>query len=86
MTTPVKEIDAASIGASIEQLQKYLGADDIASLVAVLEAMKRDPSDGAHLDRLAETLNGLGVMQGAVLTYAPYLAVILSDDPFNNPA
>ncbi len=87
MTTPRKEIkiNAARIGASIEQLQQHLGADDIAALLAVLEAMKRDPQDSALMEQLSSAFNGLGIIQGAVLTYAPYLAVILSDDPFINP-
>jgi len=79
-------INAARIGTSIEQLQQHLGADDIATLLAVLEAMKRDPQGSALMEQLSGAFNDLGTMQGAVLTYAPYLAVILSDDPLINPA
>ena len=83
MTTP-QRIDAAGIAFSIEQLQERFGKDDVAPLVAVLEAMKRNPQDSALMDQLSEALDGLGIMQGAVLTYAPYLAVILSDSAFDN--
>jgi len=86
VTTSRKVINLARIGDCIEQLQENFGTDEVASLVAVLEAMKRNPRDHALMDRLSKAFNGLGIMQGAVLTYAPYLAVILSDDPFNNPA
>ena len=84
MTTPQRRIDAAGIASSIEQLQERLGKDDVAPLVAALEAMKRNPQDSALMDQLCEAFDGLGIMQGAVLTYAPYLAVILSDSSFDN--
>jgi len=84
VTTTRKAIDAARIGSSIEQLQEHFGADDVASLVAVLEAIKRNPQDSALIHQLSEAFNGLRIMQGGVLTYAPYLAVILSDDLCNN--
>jgi len=45
--------------------------------------MKRNPQDSALMDQLSEALDGLGIMQGAVLTYAPNLAVILSDSSFD---
>jgi hypothetical protein len=82
---PRKEIDAAGIRASIEQLQEHFRTEDVASLVAVLEAMKRNPQDSALMDQLSKAFNDLSIMQGAVLTYAPYLAVILSDDPSMAP-
>lgn len=85
MTTPQRRIDAAGIGSSIEQLHEHFGKDDVAPLVAVLEAMKRNPQDSALIDQLSEAFDGLGIMQGAVLTYAPYLAVILSDSCFDDP-
>lgn len=84
MTIPQRRIDAAGIASSIEQLQERFGKDDVAPLVAVLEAMKRNPQDSALMDQLSEALDGLGIMQGAVLTYAPYLAVILSDSSFDD--
>jgi hypothetical protein len=31
------------------------------------------------LDRLSDVFGGLGLLQGAVLTYAPYLSTVLSD-------
>ena len=86
MTTPQKQIDAARIAASIEQLQEHFGTDGVATLVAVLEAMKLDPQESALMDQLFEAFNGLGVMQGAVLTHVPYLTVIMSDDAFDNLA
>jgi len=83
MTTPQRRIDTAAIASSIEQLQERCGKDDVAPLVAVLEAMKLSPQDSALMDQLSEAFDGLGIMQGAVLTYAPYLAIILSDSSFD---
>jgi len=84
VTTTRKAIDAARIGSSIEQLKKHFGEDDVDSLVAVLESIKRNPQDSALIHQLSQAFNGLSIMQGGVLTYAPYLAVILSDDLCNN--
>jgi hypothetical protein len=84
VTTPQRRIDPAAIASSIEQLQERLGRDDVAPLVTALEAMKRNPHDSALMDQLSEAFDGLGIMQGAVLTYAPYLAIILSGYSFDD--
>jgi hypothetical protein len=84
VTRPRREIATAGIEASIEQLRKYLGTDEAAPLIAVLEAMRRNPQDTALVDQLVAAFDGLGMLQGAVLTYAPYVAVVLSDYPFDD--
>ena len=84
MTTSQRKIDPARIGFSITQLEEHFGKAGAAPLVDVLEAMKLNPQDNALLEELSEAFNGLGIMQGAVLTYAPYLAVILSGSSFDD--
>ena len=72
------------IEASIEMLNAYLGRGgtgaEIAPLIRVLEAMAADPGNEALLVKLSEVFGSLGITQGAVLTYAPYLSIILPHD------
>ncbi len=65
-------------------LKQHLGEDDIAILIDVLESILADPADEALLDRLTDVFGGLGFLQGAILTYAPYLSIVLSHDLFDN--
>ena len=75
----------ASVDASVQLLRRYLDEPEIAPLISVLEAIVKDPKDDTLLARLSEVFGGLGILQGAVLTYAPYIAIVLSDDPFGDP-
>jgi hypothetical protein len=65
-------------------LKQYVAEDDIAPLIDVLELIAEDPRNEALLDRLSDVFGGLGLLQGAVLTYAPYLSTVLSDDLFTD--
>jgi hypothetical protein len=73
------------IEACIEALNIHLGGsshagEDITPLLQALRAVAQDPGNGALLARLSSAFNSLGASQGAVLTYAPYLSVILPHD------
>ncbi len=72
-------INAARIDESIRTLEQYLDADAIAPLLERLRQLAQRPDDRARLERLFETIDGMGIMQGAALTYAPYLAILLSE-------
>ena len=85
MSNPHQGIDVARINQSIQLLKQHFNEGDITSLTSVLEAMMKNPQDDALMEQLSEVFNGLDIMQGAVLTYAPYIAIILSDDPIINP-
>ena len=74
----VDEVDTA-----IRMLQTHLDPDQTAALIAALEALRAAPEDHGALSRVVEVFGQLGGSQGAVLTYAPYLAILMSDDPFN---
>lgn len=83
MSNPSRVIDARHIETSIMMLKQYVGDDDIAPLIDVLESITADPRNEALLDQLSDVFDGLGLLQGAVLTYAPYLSTLLSNDLFD---
>ena len=75
-------IDAGRIDESIDLLKQHVQEAEIKPMLEVLELMSENPYDYALLDRLSEEFGKLGFLQGAVLTYAPYISIILPDDPF----
>jgi len=77
-------VDTASIEESLVMLERYLCAEDIRAVVAVLQEMLERPEDATLLPRLSAAVDELGILQGAVLTYAPIIAGLLSDDPFDD--
>lgn len=80
---PPKEVRVADVDTAIRMLQTHLDSDQTAPLIAALEALRETPGDHAKLNKVAQVFGELGASQGAVLTYAPYLAFLLSDDPFD---
>jgi hypothetical protein len=84
MTSTDHSVDASSIEESISMLEQYLDAKELAPLLSVLRELAKNPDDGALLARLSEVVDNLGMLQGAVLTYAPIIAGYLSDDPFRD--
>lgn len=79
-----KPVNPTRVAEAIQMLRQYLDPQDIAPLLAALEALQAAPEDAAAFEVLVEAFNGLGLQQGAVLTYAPYISILLSEDPFNN--
>jgi hypothetical protein len=77
-------IRVADIDIAIEALNKYIDDQAISPLVAALEALKTAPQDETCQAEVINAFNGLGVLQGAALTYAPYLNIFVSDDPFGD--
>ena len=77
-----KPVDAASIDNSIRMLRRHVDSDEIDPLLEALEALKSEPGNASNFDRLVTAFDELGSRQGAVLTYAPYITLLLSDDPF----
>ena len=75
-------IKVADIEIAVRMLTTYLDPNDINALLSALETLKTDPQNEAFQMEVVTAFNGLSVMQGAVLTYAPYLNVFVSDDPF----
>lgn len=77
-----KTVSVASIASSIRMLRQHLDIEEVEPVLVALEALQAEPDNASHFDRLLNAFDQLGSHQGAVLTYAPYLSVLLSDDPF----
>jgi len=71
-----------SIDNAIQMLDRHLDAEEIKPLLAALEALKDDPNNESHFGQLVKAFDDLGPLQGAVLAYAPYVSILLSDGPF----
>lgn len=84
MSDSTKDVDPKSIENSIRMLKRHLGEEQIKPLLVVLEALANDPGDETLVAQLSDVFGGLGILQGAVLTYAPCIAIILSDNPFGD--
>lgn len=79
-----KPVNVTHIDIAIQMLQQHLDIDEIKPLLAALEALKEDPENASCLGQLVTAFDNLGPQQGAVLTYAPYVSALLSDDPFGD--
>ena len=84
MTNTTPSIDVEKVKTSIRMLKTYLDEAEIGPLLSLLEELQQHPEDDSILVRISALFAELGMTQGAVLTYAPYLNVILLDDPFAN--
>lgn len=65
-------------------LRAYLDDAELGPFIAALEALRQAPSDQLVRDHFEAAFNELKVLQGAVLTYAPYVGLLLTSDPFEN--
>lgn len=78
---PVKVVD---IDIAIRMLTTYIDNPNINPLLSALETLKTETQNEAYQLQVIAAFNGLGNLQGAALTYAPYLNIFVSDDPFEN--
>ena len=76
---PIRDADIES---SVMMLRQHVDGEEIEPLIAALEALRAEPENESNFTRLVEAFDNLGPQQGAVLTYAPYVGILLSDDPF----
>ena len=76
------EVIPIRVDETIQMLTQHLEGDEIDALVTALEALKAAPENEASFEQLLKAFDDLGPRQGAVLTYAPYVSLLLSDDPF----
>ena len=79
-----KRVSPEGVENAIRMLSEHIGREQIAPFIASLEALRDDPRNESNLSRMIDEFDALGPNQGAVLTYAPYVVILLSDDPFRN--
>ncbi|MFP4610347.1 MAG: hypothetical protein ACLFQT_04925 [Thiohalophilus sp.] len=77
-----KSINPARLEEAIGMLEQYVADEAIRPLLVALNALKDDPQNEACMEQVVNAFDDLGIVQGAVLTYAPYLSVLLMDDPY----
>jgi len=77
-------VDLHRIETSIVMLKQHLAGEQIVPLIDVLESIAADSRNEALLGRLSDIFDGLGPLQGAVLTYAPYVSIVLAGRQFDN--
>ena len=82
MNNITQNIDPLKIDDAIQMLNENVKEDSIKPLLSILEALKNDPDNKLLLAKISDELKSIGVMRGAVLTYAPYVWTMLSEDPF----
>jgi hypothetical protein len=84
MENTARIVDIEQIDISIQMLEKYVQDDSIKPIISILNELKKNSDDESLLKKLAETLKSLGIIQGAVLTYAPYVGILVSNNLFDD--
>ncbi len=79
-----RNVEVGKVESAIQMLEQYLNADDIKPVLSALQALAEEPSNRSCLDQLIKAFDTLGPLQGAVLTYAPYVSLLLSDETPRN--
>ena len=80
----LQSIEVADIDIALQMLTKFLNDQDIKPLLSSLETLKTEPQNEAYQEQVLSAFNEMGHLQGAALTYAPYLNIFVSDDPFGD--
>ena len=75
----VQPVNAERLDDDITMLKTYLDEEDIKPLIDSLETLKAEPHNEAAYQNVLDTFNVLGIEQGAVLTYATYLKILLTN-------
>ena len=84
MSNSTHDVDIKKIDISIQLLKQYVKDASIEPLISALEELKQAPNDESLLTQLSETFESIGILQGAVLTYAPYISTLASGDLFGD--
>jgi hypothetical protein len=76
--TSFEPVNPQRVAEDISMLKTYLNESDIKPLLDALEHLEAEPANEAAFQKMMDAYNNLGFNQGAVLTYASYLKVIVS--------
>lgn len=76
--TDFPSVNVERLDGDITMLKTYLEEDAIKPLVNSLEMLKAEPDNETAFQEMLNIYKDLGIYQGAVLTYAPYLKALLS--------
>ena len=79
-----KTLTPENIESAIGMLKNQLETAEIGGFLSALETLQADPMSDDCMSRVVEEFQKLGHLQGAVLSYAPYIIAILSDDPYES--
>jgi len=71
-----RTVDVKQVQETLDMLRTYLDGDGYQPLLDALEALKAEPENEDRLAELFRIFNGLGPLQGAVLSYAPYISTL----------
>lgn len=74
-----KDLDPERIEEALQMLKQYLNGEETTAFMAALEALQSEPKSEALQIQVINAFNELGPAQGAVLTYAPYVGILMSD-------
>ena len=80
----VTPVSVENVDITIQMLEMYLEAEEIKPFLTALEVLKAEPENESYFRQLVTAFDDLGLQQGAVLTYAPQVGILLSDGPFEN--
>ena len=80
MTDVPRVISVSRLDIDIQMLEEYVSEAEVKPLLTAMTALAQDPKNDALYEQMKQAYDALGIAQGAVLTYAPYLKIMFSDE------
>lgn len=74
-----RPVNPVRVEEDVTMLKTYVQDKEVKPLIEALEELMEEPDNEAIQQKIVDIFNGLGFYQGAVLTYAHYLKVLLSE-------
>lgn len=80
ISTTFEPIKPERLSEDLEMLKKYMPDDDnVNNFFAAVEKLIAEPDNEQAFKEMLAAYNTLGINQGAILNYSPYLKILLSD-------